>query len=73
MAGKNTSAFGIFKNRASAESAVDRLKAAGFSTQDISVLMSDKNVSHEFAAEKNTKAPEGATTGAGGARSPQSI
>src|SRR6201994_1992968 len=65
MAGKNTAVFGIFSNRASAEAAVDRLTATGFSAQDISVLMSDKEVSHEFAAEKNTKAPEGATTGAG--------
>jgi hypothetical protein len=65
MAGKNTAVFGIFSNKASAEAAVDRLTATGFSAQDISVLMSDKEVSHEFAAEKNTKAPEGATTGAG--------
>jgi len=65
MAGKNTAVFGIFSNRVSAETAVDRLTAAGFSAKDISVLMSDKDVSHEFAAEKNTKAPEGATTGAG--------
>jgi hypothetical protein len=65
MAGKNTAVFGIFSNRTSAGTAVDRLTAAGFSAQDISVLMSDKEVSHEFAAEKNTKAPEGAATGAG--------
>jgi hypothetical protein len=65
MAGKNTAVFGIFSNRASAGAAVDRLTSAGFSTQDISALMSDKEVSHEFAAEKNTKAPEGAATGAG--------
>src|SRR6201994_491041 len=65
MAGKNTAVFGIFSNRASAEAAVDRLTATGFSAQDISLLKSDKEVSHEFAAEKNTKAPEGATTGAG--------
>ncbi len=65
MAGKNTAAFGIFADRASAGSAVDRLTAAGFSTQDVSVLMSNSDVSHEFATEKNTKAPEGATAGAG--------
>jgi Heat induced stress protein YflT len=65
MAGKNTAAFGIFSNRASAEAAVDTLKKAGFSTDDISVLMADKQGSHDFAAEKNTKAPEGAATGAG--------
>jgi hypothetical protein len=65
MAGKNTAAFGIFASRASAETAVDRLTAAGFSNQDVSVLMSDKGGSKDFAAEKNTKAPEGATTGVG--------
>jgi Heat induced stress protein YflT len=65
MAGRNTAAFGIFANRASAEVAVDQLKAAGFSTQDISVLLSDKDGSHEFATEKNTKAPEGTATGVG--------
>ena len=65
MAGKNTAAFGIFSSRASAEAAVDMLTKAGFSNQDVSVLMADKQGSHEFAAEKNTKAPEGAATGAG--------
>jgi hypothetical protein len=65
MAGKNTAAFAIFPSRAAAESAVDRLVAAGFSNQDVSVLMSDTNSSREFATEKNTKAPEGTTTGVG--------
>lgn len=64
MAGKNTAAFGIYPTRAAAESAVDQLIAAGFSNQDVSVLMADKQGSRDFAAEKNTKAPEGATTGA---------
>lgn len=63
MAGKNTAAFAIFPTRAAAESAVDRLVAAGFSNQDVSVLMSDTDNSREFATEKNTKAPEGTTTG----------
>jgi hypothetical protein len=65
MAGKNTAAFGIFKSRAEAEVAVDRLRAAGFSNDDVSVLMADSQGSKEFAAEKNTKAPEGAVTGVG--------
>lgn len=64
MAGKNTAVFGIYKTRSQAEQAVDRLMAAGFSTDDISVLMSDKSSTKEFAHEKNTKAPEGTTTGA---------
>jgi Protein of unknown function (DUF3341) len=65
MAGKNTAAFGIFKSRAEAEVAVDRLRAAGFSNDDVSVLMADSQGSKEFAAEKNTKAPEAAVTGVG--------
>ena len=65
MAGKNTAAFAIFHDRAGAEAAVDRLTSAGFSNQDVSVLMSDKHGTQDFAAEKNTKAPEGTATGVG--------
>ena len=69
MAGKNTAVFGIYRSRTAAESAVDRIVGAGFSDQDVSVLMSDIDSNKEFAHEKNTKAPEGATAGvtAGGA------
>jgi hypothetical protein len=63
MAGKNTAAFGIYKTRALAEQAVDRLLAAGFTNNDISVLFADNRSSREFAHEKNTKAPEGTATG----------
>ena len=63
MAGKNTAAFGIFPSHGEAEAAVDRLHAAGFSNDDVSVLMADKQGSKDFAAEKNTKAPEGTTAG----------
>jgi hypothetical protein len=65
MAGKNTAVFGIYSSNAAAERAVDQLIAAGFSNQDVSVLMADRQGSKDFAAEKNTKAPEGATTGVG--------
>jgi heat induced stress protein YflT len=65
MAGKNTAAFGIYSSNTAAERAVDQLIAAGFSNQDVSVLMADRQGSKDFAAEKNTKAPEGATTGVG--------
>ncbi len=44
---------------------IDSLKAAGFSNNDISVLFPDKGTTKNFAHEKNTKAPEGAVTGAG--------
>jgi hypothetical protein len=65
MAGKNTAAFGIYPTRASVERAVDTLKDANFRNTDISVLFSQNEGSKDFAHEKNTKAPEGATTGAG--------
>ena len=64
MAGDNTAAFGIFKSRAAAEACIDALMAAGFRSDDISVLAPDQAVTRELATEKNTKAPEGATTGA---------
>src|SRR3982750_4154646 len=64
MAGKNTSVFGIYANREMTENAVDRLVAAGFRTEDISVLLQDNVGTKDFAHEKDTKAPEGTTTGA---------
>ena len=63
MAGSNTAVFGIYKNSMTAERAVDRLTSAGFSNNDISVLLPDTQSSKEFAHEKNTKVPEGTTTG----------
>src|SRR6202521_56560 len=63
MAGKNTAVFGIYKTSAQAEHAVDHIAAAGFSHNDISVLLPDTRSSKEFAHEKNTKAPEGTATG----------
>jgi hypothetical protein len=65
MAGKNTAAFGIYSNRIGVENAVDRLKMEGYRNTDISVLFSENVGTKDFAHIKNTKAPEGATTGAG--------
>jgi hypothetical protein len=62
---KNTAVFGIYPSYATVESAVDGLKAAGFSNRDISVLFPQSTGSKDFAHEKGTKAPEGATAGAG--------
>ncbi len=63
MAGKNTAVYGLFSQRAAVEEAVDNLRTAGFRSTDISVLFSDNRGTKDFAHEKNTKAPEGATTG----------
>lgn len=65
MAGKNTAAFGIYPTYAGVESGVQSLQAAGFRNEDISVLFAENVGSKDFAHEKGTKAPEGATTGAG--------
>lgn len=64
MPTKNISVFGIYANRENAENAVDRLVAANFRQEDISVLLQDNVGTKDFAHEKHTKAPEGATTGA---------
>lgn len=61
---KATSIFGIFKDKLSLEVAVDQLKTAGFSNNDISALLPDEHGTKDFAHEKHTKAPEGAATGA---------
>ncbi len=57
--------FCTVKNRDQATNVVNRLKAAGFTSNDISVLMPDQSGSKEFAVDNQTKAPEGATVGAG--------
>lgn len=64
MAGKNTAVYGIYATRMQAEDAVDELMGNGFRSEDISVLMADNTGTKDFAHEKHTKAPEGATSGA---------
>jgi len=65
MAGKNTAVFGIYPNYAGVENGVDALKASGFRNTDISVLFPENVGSKDFAHKKGTKAPEGASAGAG--------
>src|SRR5512138_1034560 len=59
-----TSVFCLARDEGQASRIVDDLRAAGFSNNDISVLLPDKGSTREFAHEKGTKAPEGAVTGA---------
>lgn len=63
MAGKNTAVFGIYSTQAGAEAAVDALKNAGYRNTDISVLLPENEGTKDFAVHKDTKAPEGTTTG----------
>jgi Heat induced stress protein YflT len=65
MAANRAAVFGIFASSLSAEIAVHQLTTVGFSTQDISVLMSDTEEAKELAAERNTNAGKDATNGIG--------
>lgn len=62
---KTKAVFGILPTEAAAIRAAEGLKVAGFSADDISALFPDKRGTKDFAHEQNTKAPEGAATGAG--------
>jgi hypothetical protein len=59
------SVFCLARDEAQATRIVEDLKTAGFSNNDISVLLPDKGSTREFAHQKGTKAPEGTVTGAG--------
>src|SRR5258708_18764692 len=56
--------FCIAKSEEQATHIVNQLKEAGFSNDDVSVLLPDRAGSRDFAHEHHTKAPEGAATGA---------
>ena len=58
--------FGIANSQSQAIAIAEQLKMAGFSVNDISVLLPDKQGTKDFAHEQHTKAPEGAATGATG-------
>ena len=65
MSVTKTAVFGIYSDQSSVENAVEALKVGRFSNEDISVLFPHSEGTKDFAHEKNTKAPEGASTGAG--------
>ena len=56
--------FALCDSQERAARIVDDLKREGFVKDDISVLFADSSGTKDFAHEKHTKAPEGATTGA---------
>ncbi|HLK18022.1 MAG TPA: hypothetical protein VKT81_03665 [Bryobacteraceae bacterium] len=63
MAGKNTAVYGIYRDTVALGGGLDALRTAGFRGTDISVLMPENVGTKDFVHKKDTKAPEGATTG----------
>jgi hypothetical protein len=57
--------MGIVDTPAQAELTVERLRAVGFDSGDVSVLFPDRQGARDLAFEHHTKAPEGALAGAG--------
>jgi len=57
--------FCTAKSASDASAIVERLKQAGFTSSDISVLLPEGPSTKEFAIHNQTKSPEGAATGAG--------
>lgn len=62
---RNKSVLGIYSNRNSVENAISALRDAGFARTDISILLPENLGSKKLSTQKETKAPEGATAGAG--------
>jgi hypothetical protein len=62
---KNLAVFGIYKSQDALELGIDRLRTDGYRNTDISVLFPENVGTKDLAPEKATKAPEGASTGAG--------
>jgi hypothetical protein len=61
----SSSVYAIASSDAQAVRIATRLKAAGFTPSDISILAPDRSGVRDLGTENATKAPEGATTGAG--------
>jgi len=64
MSGKNTAVYAIYRDTVALNGGLERLRSAGFRGTDISVLMPENVGTKDFVHKKDTKAPEGATTGA---------
>jgi len=60
----NKAVFCIATSPQIAQCVVEGARTEGFSSDDISVLFPDTRGTRDFAHEQNTKAPEGAATGA---------
>ena len=61
--GKNTAVFGIYRDTVTLNNGLEQLRSGGFRSTDVSVLMPENLGTKDFAHQKDTKAPEGTTTG----------
>src|SRR6201997_3506835 len=59
------SALCLVDAEAQADAIIGKLRSAGFSDNDISILFPDKGSTRDFAHKKETKMPEGTAVGAG--------
>ena len=68
-------AFGIFASHVAAENAVDHLHAAGFSNDDVSVLMTDKQSSRHRgrSSSATVRSEERSVSSPVSARSPSPV
>lgn len=64
MSGKGTAVFGVYATHASAEAAVDALRATGFRSTDVSVVLPQHAGSTDFTPDNGTM---GASAGPGAA------
>jgi hypothetical protein len=62
---KNKAVFGIYRSQSRLEDAVQMLRDDRFSSSDVAVLLPESVSTREMGTQKASKAPEGATAGAG--------
>src|SRR5260370_13152778 len=62
---KNKAVFGIYSTQAGVENAIGMLRDERFASSDVAVLLPESASSRDLGTVKATKAPEGATVGAG--------
>lgn len=60
---KNTSVYGIFRDRNTAQEGIDKIRLDGFRAEDISLLLPDNVGNKDLKIEGSSKSPEGAVTG----------
>ncbi len=59
----NTSVFGVYRDTVALGGGLEAMRNAGFRNTDVSVLLPENAGTKDFVHQKDTKAPEGATTG----------